>query len=70
MENQNLDITSMSDEEYKNYLLKDVLNKLEKRKNGVLDTDKWSDPNYLKNLSADEINENWDKVQEGLRKIR
>lgn len=30
--------------------------------------EKWGDPNYLKTLSTDEINSNWDKIQVGLKK--
>lgn len=30
--------------------------------------EKWGDPNYLKTLSTDEINNNWDKIQAGLKK--
>lgn len=30
--------------------------------------EKWGDPNYLKTLSTDEINNNWDKIQVGLKK--
>lgn len=29
---------------------------------------KWGDPNYLKTLSTDEINNNWDKIKIGLKK--
>lgn len=29
---------------------------------------KWGDHNYLKTLSVDEINSNWDKIKTGLKK--
>lgn len=50
----------------KKEVAKEVLSRLD-HKNNAVDEDKWGDPNYLKTLSSNEINQNWDKVQKALK---
>lgn len=57
----------MTTEEYQTHLLKEVAAKVNAHKEGnfeQMENDKLSDQEYLKNLSPEEINNNWEKVQE------
>jgi len=60
----------MTTEKYQTYLLKEVVEKVNAHKQGdfeQMEADKWSDQEYLKTLSPEEINNNWEKVQEAFK---
>jgi len=68
-----MDIKNMTTEEYQAHLLREVVEKVNAHKQGdfeqveQVETDKWGDHEYLKTLSTEEINSNWEKVQEAFK---